>query len=221
MEQVRADTIRWSSRLKSFSSETQLGKEPKDPKNPLTITLTDGSSLDAALLVGCDGIFSEVRKQLALPGDRLNYVGLLVVLGIVNDFDEDSASSACRALTDRRIFETVDGTTRLYAMPFTRESTMWQLSFPCGLEEAQKLSKNSQKLKKEILRRCAHWHAPVGDLLKRTELEDMSGYPVWDREVLQPQVLRPAGEKARRVATRTLARRPKVGGARTLFRASF
>ena len=42
------------------------------------MTLTDGSVLDAALLVGSDGIFSTVRRQLALPGDRLNYVGLVV-----------------------------------------------------------------------------------------------------------------------------------------------
>ena len=42
-------------------------------------------------------------------------------------------------LARRRIFETVDGTTRIYAMPFTTTSTMWQLSFPYGEDAARAL----------------------------------------------------------------------------------
>jgi len=79
--------------------------------------LMDGTTLDAALLIGSDGIFSTVRRQLNLPGDRLNYVGLVVVLGIVE--------GVTIPLTERRIFETVDGTTRIYAMPFTTSTTAW------------------------------------------------------------------------------------------------
>ena len=45
-------------------------------------------------------ITPQVRRQLELPGDRLNYVGLIVVLGIVE--------GVSIPLAERRIFETVD-----------------------------------------------------------------------------------------------------------------
>ena len=56
-------------------------------------------------------------------------------------------------------FETVDGVTRIYAMPFTTTSTMWQLSFPYAEEAARVLVKDPAALKAEIVRRCAAWHA--------------------------------------------------------------
>ena len=50
-------------------------------------------------------------------------------------------------LAERRIFETMDGTTRIYAMPFTTTSTMWQLSFPCAEETSLAYMKDGAKLK--------------------------------------------------------------------------
>ncbi len=123
LEQIRPDTIRWNSKLKSFACWRHC-----EGGGGVTVTLNDGSTLEGALLVGSDGIFSSVRRQLDLPGDRLNYVGLVVVLGIVEGEARES-----RAVTARRIFETVDGTTRIYTMPFTTASTMWQVAKPlCG-----------------------------------------------------------------------------------------
>ena len=183
IEAVQPGTIRWNSKLKSFVAR----------ENGVSVTLTDGTELDGALLVGSDGIFSTVRRHLDLPGDRLNYVGLCVVLGIV---DEKIMNVP---LAHRRIFETVDGATRLYAMPFTTTSTMWQLSFPCSEETARQYTKDATTLKEEIVRRCAQWHDPVPDLLRNTPLDCMSGYPVYDRELLDPVLLRPTDESKRRV----------------------
>ena len=137
LDKLHPGTIRWNSKLKSFKC-TQKSK--KSQKNGVRITLTDGTNMDAALLVGSDGIFSTVRRQLALPGDRLNYVGLVVVLGIIRE------EEMCVSLAHRRIFETVDGCTRIYAMPFTTASTMWQLSFPMAEEAAKKLCKDQAAL---------------------------------------------------------------------------
>ena len=64
---------------------------------------------------------------------------------------------ACRA----RVFQTLDGETRIYAMPFTPPckkdplgTTMWQLSFPATLEEATSLGAlGGQALLNEALKR--------------------------------------------------------------------
>jgi 2-polyprenyl-6-methoxyphenol hydroxylase-like FAD-dependent oxidoreductase len=203
VEQVQPGTIRWGSRLESFefwgSASRARGRDGngvtggngrtdkmKDrigvtDGSGVTVSLTDGTTIDAALLVGADGIFSTVRSHLGLPGDRLNYNGLIVVLGILD---------GVIPLAERRIFETVDGTTRIYAMPFTTSSTMWQLSFPFAEDAARVLCKDPPALKKEILRRCKQWHEPIPSLLRGTPLQGMSGYPVYDREVLEPDVLR-------------------------------
>ena len=216
VEQIRPGTIRWDSKLKSFTcwggeaadGEKEAGgareKKKKQQqqqqkatttatKRGVTVTLMDGTSIDAALLIGSDGIFSTVRRHLNLAGDRLNYVGLIVVLGITD---------GTLPLTERRIFETVDGTTRIYAMPFTTRSTMWQLSFPYTEEAARVLCKDKAALKVEIMRRCADWHEPVPEMLRGTPLNGMAGYPVYDRELLEPEVLRRPHEGGGSTVTR-------------------
>ena len=74
---------------------------------------------------------------------------------------------------------------------------MWQLSFPYSEEGARKFGKDKKLLKKEIVERCKQWHHPIPDLLESTPLECMSGYPVYDRELLEPEVLRGAASKRR------------------------
>jgi len=192
VERLRPGTIRWGAKLKSFAcwiDDPERRQHPSTPANGpfangVTVTLADGSTLDAALLVGSDGIFSTVRRQLALPRDRLHYVGLLVVLGI-------HEGPLSLPLAERRIFETVDGTSRIYAMPFTTSATMWQLSFPYPEAAGKALVRDAAALKAEIMTRCTKWHEPVPSLLRDTPLEAMSGYPVYDRDLLEPSALRP------------------------------
>ena len=192
LEQVQEGTIKWGCKMKSFAVKD-------DCKNPgVTVTLDDGSTIDACLLIGSDGIFSTTRRLLNLKQgsnkpDTLTYVGLVVSLGIVYD------TEFTVSLAKERIFETVDGSARIYAMPFTTNSTMWQLSFPCGEEEAKLYSKDVKKLKSKLLELTNTWHEPVPSMLLRTELENMSGYPVYDRDPLEPDTLRPPNQLNRRV----------------------
>lgn len=114
-------------------------------------------------------------------------------------------------LTTNRIFQTLDGETRIYAMPFAtvamaaamglvpaedddqRPFTMWQLSFPVESEaSARDVCSSPASLKATAIARCRGWHAPIPDLLANTPESCMSGHPVWDRVTATPTALRGA-----------------------------
>ena len=222
LERLKPGTIRWGSRMRSFRlNAVDAGGERSDAttkdvsRRAVTVELEDGSTLDACLLVGSDGIHSTTRRLLRLRGggdgdakaagsvrettnessarsrhraedpDALTYCGLAVVLGIVDD------ATFLARLAKRRVFETVDGRVRVYAMPFTARSTMWQLSFPCSESDARRYAKDPPALKENIESLCANWHHPIPGMLRETRLENVAGYPVYDREPLDPGTLRP------------------------------
>ena len=186
---VAPGTVRWGCKLESFKEWSEKKIARRGGVGGVSVTTSDGAAIDASLLIGSDGIHSVVRKHLRLPNDRLNYVGLIVVLGIVRD------DAMCVTLAKRRVFETVDGSTRIYAMPFTTNSTMWQLSFPMSEQRAKALSRDPTALKRTIAARCEAWHDPIPAMLARTSVDDMSGYPVYDRDVLDPIALRPPSDE--------------------------
>eukprot|EP00041_Stephanoeca_diplocostata_P005403 m.61667 g.61667 ORF g.61667 m.61667 type:complete len:381 (-) comp15762_c0_seq19:199-1341(-) len=202
----------------------------------IDVRFKDGTSVKCDMLVGADGIFSAVRackmstRPSVGPGTRaddagetkrpwvstepcsLNYVGLVVVLGYTR---------CDHPLVSRRIFQTLDGETRIYAMPFAdhamseelglaglspgEESTMWQLSFSVSdIDAARMLCKSPDLLRAEALRRCATWHAPIPQLLASTEDFAMSGYPVFDRDPLDADDLRTGGGSTRSTSPVTL-----------------
>lgn len=146
----------------------------------------------ADLLVGADGIRSTVRKQVI--GDDitpLRYLGCMVILGVCPLDKLDSVESDL--LDSATIFQTANGHDRLYVMPYTTDSVMWQLSFPISESEAETLSnKGKQALKTEACLRTL-WHTPIPQLMAATPEEKVSGYPVYDRELLTPQHFDTAG----------------------------
>jgi len=144
----------------------------------------------ADLVVGADGIRSTTRRLYV--GDEtspLRYLGCLVVLGIVPLSNVVSTSGLLDGAT---VFQTADGTTRIYAMPYSPDKYMWQLSFPLEEEEAKVISfGGSSSLKDEALKRCGSWHDPIPQLLKATPESLVSGYPVYDRSNLSRHILDP------------------------------
>ena len=146
----------------------------------------------ADIVVGADGIRSQVRQQIV--GDDktpLRYLGCIVILGICS-LDLIAPSARHSPLLDgETVFQTADGTTRIYMMPFTESEYMWQLSFPMREGDAAALSsQGAAALRVEAMQRCSSWHTPVSEILNGTPDSCVSGYPVYDRELLSADQFR-------------------------------
>ncbi len=146
----------------------------------------------ADLLVGADGIYSTVRRGLiGEAATPLEYIGYMVILGICSL--EAIKGPKSPLLNSETVFQTVNGHERIYMMPFSEDSVMWQLSFPICEKEAKALNAAGfDKLKEEACRR-ANWHHPIPEILSSTLPSTVSGYPVYDRKLLLPQQLERVG----------------------------
>jgi 2-polyprenyl-6-methoxyphenol hydroxylase-like FAD-dependent oxidoreductase len=148
----------------------------------------------ADLIVGADGIRSSVRRLLI--GDDispLRYLGCIVILGICPLKALEGLNSPL--LDSATVFQTANGNERIYIMPYASDSVMWQLSFPMLEEDAKALSAKGPHALKEEARRRTLWHNPIPQILEATLEAQISGYPVYDRELLEPELL----AKAKRV----------------------
>jgi len=143
--------------------------------------------VQADIVVGADGIRSSVRKQLI--GDDvspLRYLDCMVILGIcpLKSLDDSPL------LDGETLFQTANGNERIYMMPYSSTSIMWQLSFPLLEDEAKELNRlGPQALKEEAIRRCPAWHNPIPQILAETPVLFISGYPAYDRDILTSELL--------------------------------
>ncbi|WP_276380227.1 NAD(P)/FAD-dependent oxidoreductase [Flavobacterium sp. H4147] len=182
------NAVQWGHQLLDFKEDEEQGVFLTFDVNGVLKTAK------ADLVVGADGIRSSVRKLLI--GDDvapLRYLGCIVILGIC---PLSTIEGNDNPLLDKAtVFQTANGNERIYVMPYKADSVMWQLSFPMDEDEAKALSaKGTQALKEEAIRRTK-WHAPIPQLLEATQEAQISGYPVYDRELLTPAILK-KGEKA-------------------------
>ena len=149
-------------------------------------------SAKADLVVGADGIHSSVRRLLIGEDiTPLRYLGCMVILGICPLGNLEGLDSSL--LDSATVFQTVNGNERIYMMPYASDSVMWQLSFPMPETEAKALSAlGAQALKEEACRRT-QWHDPIPQILAATREAQVSGYPVYDRELLHSELLQKGG----------------------------
>lgn len=142
----------------------------------------------ADLVVGADGIRSSVRRILIGEDTTpLRYLGCIVILGICPLAELNSISSDL--LDSATVFQTANGNERIYIMPYAADSVMWQLSFPMPEGEAKALSAQGPKALKEEACRRTPWHDPIPQILAATQVAQVSGYPVYDRELLTAELL--------------------------------
>ena len=142
----------------------------------------------ADFVVGADGIRSSVRRLLiGEEASPLRYLDCIVILGICSL--EDIVGVDRSLLDSATVFQTANGNERIYMMPYSSNSVMWQLSFPMLENEAKALSaQGTQALKEEACRRC-QWHDPIPQILSATLATQVSGYPVYDRALLESELL--------------------------------
>jgi salicylate hydroxylase len=144
------------------------------------------------LIVGADGIRSNLRNEIITNTQSpLRYLDCMVILGICSLDDLKDIYSPL--LDSETVFQTANGKERIYVMPFDTKHVMWQLSFPILETKALELSKiGSEFLKNEAMNRTP-WHSPIPEIIKATNEKLISGYPVYDRELLKPEAFTDAG----------------------------
>ncbi|WP_434037784.1 FAD-dependent oxidoreductase [Formosa sp. 4Alg 33] len=176
------DTVQWGHKLIDYNITEGQKTELKFQVDDHIITTT------ADLVVGADGIRSTVRELLIGEAHSpLRYLNCIVILGICplekfKHIESDLLDSAT-------VFQTANGNERIYMMPFSPDSIMWQLSFPMSESDAKALSSQGSKaLKIEACKRTL-WHAPIPEIMEATHDSQISGYPVYDRKLLTTEEL--------------------------------
>ena len=179
-------SVQWGHQLVDFKNSDDEGVELSFQVNG------EIKHFKSDLVVGADGIRSSVRRLLM--GEEispLRYLSCIVILGIcplsaLKDVESPLLDSAT-------VFQTANGNERIYIMPYDSETVMWQLSFPMLEEDAKILSaKGSQALKEEAGKRT-QWHSPIPEIVNATLEAQISGYPVYDRALLETELLEKAG----------------------------
>lgn len=180
------DAVQWGHQLVDFK---------KSQSDGITLSFEVNGQFQqvkADLVVGADGIRSLVRKLLiGEENTPLRYLDCIVILGICPLNAIEGVNSSL--LDSATVFQTANGNERIYIMPYTSNSVMWQLSFPMLEKEAKQLSAlGPQALKEEACKRT-QWHDPIPQILAATQEAQISGYPVYDRELLKPELFSKAG----------------------------
>ena len=187
LEQLgKNNTVQWGHQLIGL-------KECADKSVNLTFQVNGKmKNLNADLVVGADGIRSSVRRLLI--GEEitpLRYLGCIVILGICPLNALDGIESPL--LDSATVFQTANGNERIYIMPYTSDSVMWQLSFPMPENEAKELSERGTQALKEEASRRTQWHDPIPQIVTATLESQISGYPVYDRKLLDSELLKKNG----------------------------
>jgi 2-polyprenyl-6-methoxyphenol hydroxylase-like FAD-dependent oxidoreductase len=175
-------TVKWGHQLLDFKESASNGVVLNFNVNG------EIKSTKADLVIGADGIRSTVRSLLI--GEKttpLRYLGCIVILGIC---PLSAIHNVERSLLDAAtVFQTANGNERIYMMPYTKDEIMWQLSFPMSEQAAKKLSAKGPKALKEEASQRTQWHDPIPQILTATPTAQVSGYPVYDRELLHSNLL--------------------------------
>ena len=176
------NSVKWGHQLVDF----------KESENNIDLSFQVNGEIKKVqtdILVGSDGIRSSARKLLL--GEEiapLRYLDCMVILGICNLNALENTKSPL--LDGATVFQTANGKERIYMMPYSKEAIMWQLSFPISEEAAKEISKKGKNTLKEEAIQRTNWHTPIPEIIKATLESEISGYPVYDREIVTTELLK-------------------------------
>lgn len=175
------DAVQWGHQLVAF-------KQGEGQGVALSFEVNGNiKNAKADFVVGADGIRSTVRKLLIGEDvTPLRYLGCMVILGICPLVALKGLENAL--LDSATVFQTANGHERIYMMPYSADSVMWQLSFPMPEKDALALSKKGPEALKEEACRRTPWHDPIPQILLATDTTQVSGYPVYDRALLDSEL---------------------------------
>lgn len=176
------DDLRWNHKLVNFK---QINSNEIELNFNVNETI---KTVKTNIVVGADGIRSTVRNLIINKEiSPLQYLGCIVILGICSLESLNKLNSPL--LDGQTVFQTANGLERIYVMPFDSNAIMWQFSFPMPEKDAITLSsKGARILKEEAIKRM-NWHLPIPQILENTLEENISGYPVYDRKILDSSLL--------------------------------
>lgn len=173
--------IKWGYQLISY-------EEKPDHQLSLTFKVNDAvyqENFD--LVVGADGIRSKVRKSIIDDTKSpLRYLNCMVILGICAMKDLSALSTPL--LDGATVFQTANGNDRIYVMPFDHQHVMWQLSFPIEETAAIDLNRSGNNALKAAAIALTRWHVPIPQIVDATPEAFISGYPVYDRALINADV---------------------------------
>jgi 2-polyprenyl-6-methoxyphenol hydroxylase-like FAD-dependent oxidoreductase len=180
------DAVQWGHQLVNLKETANCGVNLEFEVNG------EKKIAKADLVVGADGVRSSVRNLVfGEDASPLRYLSCIVILGIckleaLNGLENPLLDSAT-------VFQTANGNERIYIMPYSNDTVMWQLSFPMTEKEAKELSNKGAKVLKEQACLRTQWHNPIPQIIAATDEELISGYPVYDRELLSADMLNKFG----------------------------
>lgn len=176
LDRVSSSTLEWNKKLVNF--------EKAD--NAYILQFDDGTEVKSNIVIGADGIHGNIR-QFLFPSRKndLNYLGLMVILGISPVHENDSYRLCGHPF--RKQIQWLDGSTRVFTMPFDDKHTMWQLSFPLDEMKAREYGSSSCDILQNLaLHMCNGWDPHLVALLESTLPGLIYGHPTYDRNPLSP-----------------------------------
>jgi 2-polyprenyl-6-methoxyphenol hydroxylase-like FAD-dependent oxidoreductase len=165
-DQLLPDSVSFGREVRSFT----------DRGNSVSVALSDGSSLEVGLVVGADGINSQIRRQVGLGGEK-RYSGSSSYRAIARDADALPGEAGHEA------YEIWAKGCRVGFSKINSRDYYWYLTFDAPVGES--FSTEEMRLHAESLFQLhfPEWigllrHTRAEDIL-RTDLSDLKPLPRW------------------------------------------